>query len=159
MLTELWAPGLLGNLSYSRKLTAARKEWIAKHFTWEEKCNTFYIWRIEITLLFHCLFHLWVTNNKMVRKEKTVFFLQQIYLFFRLFIFLGSSPKNPYQMFALSKKPNEVWESRATKCLQLNCKSRLHSSVSVWIFQQQMANGEISNTFIFSVLYLNKYVS
>lgn len=26
MLTELWAPGLLGYLSHSRKLTAARKE-------------------------------------------------------------------------------------------------------------------------------------
>lgn len=32
-------------------------------------------------------------------------------------------------------------------------------SLSVWIFQQQMADGETSNTFIFSVLYFNKTVS
>lgn len=83
MLTELWAPGLLGNLSYSRKLTAARKEWIAKHFTWEEKCNTFYIWKIEITLLFYCLFHLWITNNNKKGKEKNHFFFCKVFWTYR----------------------------------------------------------------------------
>lgn len=33
MLTELWAPGLLGYLSHSRKLTAARKEFFTKAYT------------------------------------------------------------------------------------------------------------------------------
>lgn len=32
-------------------------------------------------------------------------------------------------------------------------------TLSMWIFQQQMADGEISNTFIFAVLYFNETVS
>lgn len=79
-------------------------------------------------------------------------------------MFIGTKiSQSPDELFMCKYEPTKIVQIK--KQVQNAFSSTVKAassprSLSVWVFQQQMANGEeISNTFIFCVLYFNKNVS